>query len=150
VIRYSSENIQGTARFQGMGGAFGALGGDLSSLNINPAGSAVFNNSLATFSGSIYNRDNTNFYGNNTTLSESSDAEINQAGGVFVFNSTNADAPWSKMAIAFNYDVTESFDDNIFATGRTNEGIDNYFLDFAQGLRLDEISALPGESLNES
>ena len=26
-----------------MGGAFGALGGDLSAININPAGSAVFN-----------------------------------------------------------------------------------------------------------
>ena len=32
----------GSARFQSMGGAFGALGGDLSAININPAGSAVF------------------------------------------------------------------------------------------------------------
>ena len=38
VLRYSTENLQGTARFQAMGGAFGALGGDLSSLNVNPAG----------------------------------------------------------------------------------------------------------------
>ncbi len=53
ALRYSSENLQGTARFQSMGGAFGALGGDLSSLNINPAGSAVFSNSLITFSGSL-------------------------------------------------------------------------------------------------
>ena len=53
VLRYGSENLQGTARFQGMGGAFGALGGDLSALNINPAGSAVFNNSLITFSGNV-------------------------------------------------------------------------------------------------
>ena len=31
-----------------MGGAFGALGGDFSSLNVNPAGSAVFaNNQMA-------------------------------------------------------------------------------------------------------
>ncbi len=42
VLRYSNESLQGTARFQGMSGAFGALGGDLSSLNVNPAGSAVF------------------------------------------------------------------------------------------------------------
>ena len=28
VVRYGTENLQGTARFQAMGGAFGALGGD--------------------------------------------------------------------------------------------------------------------------
>ncbi|EDP72012.1 hypothetical protein FBALC1_12962 [Flavobacteriales bacterium ALC-1] len=40
AVRYSMDEIQGTARFRAMGGAFGALGGDLSSININPAGSA--------------------------------------------------------------------------------------------------------------
>jgi len=64
VLRYSQENLQGTARFQGMGGAFGALGGDLSALNVNPAGSAVFNNSLLTFSGTHYEMDNlSNYFG---------------------------------------------------------------------------------------
>ena len=61
ALRYGTENLQGTARFQAMGGAFGALGGDLSSLNINPAGSAVFNNSLFTISGSNYNTNNWSF-----------------------------------------------------------------------------------------
>ncbi|UWX55711.1 UPF0164 family protein [Maribacter litopenaei] len=51
VLRYGQEDLLGTARFQAMGGAFGALGGDMSALNINPAGSAVFNNSLLTLSG---------------------------------------------------------------------------------------------------
>lgn len=35
VLRYGLEGTQGTARFQSMGGAFGALGGDFSALNIN-------------------------------------------------------------------------------------------------------------------
>ena len=42
ALRYSNENIQGTARFNSLGGAFGALGGDISSIDINPAGSSVF------------------------------------------------------------------------------------------------------------
>ena len=46
VLRYSLEEVQGTARYQAMGGAFGALGGEISALGINPAGSAVFNNGL--------------------------------------------------------------------------------------------------------
>ena len=63
VVRYGTENLQGTARFQAMGGAFGALGGDLSSLNVNPAGSAVFNYSEFTITASNYNRNNDAFFG---------------------------------------------------------------------------------------
>ena len=29
-------NLNGTARYRAMGGAFGAVGGDLSALNVNP------------------------------------------------------------------------------------------------------------------
>ena len=34
AVRYSTQNITGTARFRGTGGAFGALGGDVSALNV--------------------------------------------------------------------------------------------------------------------
>ena len=44
ALRYAQDNINGTARFRAMSGAFGALGGDLSSINVNPAGSAIFAN----------------------------------------------------------------------------------------------------------
>jgi hypothetical protein len=40
ALRYSQDNLNGTARFRAMG-CIGALGGDLSSLNVNPAGSAI-------------------------------------------------------------------------------------------------------------
>ena len=50
AVRYSMDEIQGTARFRAMSGAFGALGGDMSAVNINPAGSAIFNNSHASAS----------------------------------------------------------------------------------------------------
>ena len=42
AIRYSQNEVQGTARFRALSGAFGALGGDMSAVNINPASSAVF------------------------------------------------------------------------------------------------------------
>ena len=48
AMRYAQDNLNGTARFRAMGGAFGALGGDLSSINVNPAGSAVFSNNQVT------------------------------------------------------------------------------------------------------
>lgn len=41
----SQSDLKGTARFMGMAGAFGALGGDLSSLSQNPAGIGVYRSS---------------------------------------------------------------------------------------------------------
>ena len=42
ALRYSQTSIAGTARFTSMAGAFGALGGDFSSLATNPAGVAIY------------------------------------------------------------------------------------------------------------
>ncbi len=41
----SQGDLRGTARFMSMAGAFGALGGDLSTLNQNPAGIGVYRSS---------------------------------------------------------------------------------------------------------
>ncbi len=41
----SQSDLRGTARFMSMAGAFGALGGDLSSINYNPAGIGVYRSS---------------------------------------------------------------------------------------------------------
>lgn len=45
ALRFSREDIHGTARAMSMGGAFGALGGDLTGVSINPAGIAVYRSS---------------------------------------------------------------------------------------------------------
>jgi len=148
VLRYSQENLQGTARFQGMGGAFGALGGDLSALNVNPAGSAVFNNSLFTISGTHYEMDNlSNYFGTRSGI-KTNDVDINQVGGVFVFkNNDNSD--WKKMAIAVNYDVVQNFDDEFIIQGNSDQGIDNYFLNFAQGVPFGSILLQDGEFIED-
>ena len=38
ALRYSRLSVVGTARYSGLGGAFGALGADFSTLSVNPAG----------------------------------------------------------------------------------------------------------------
>lgn len=45
VLQMSQNDLRGTARFQSMAGAFGALGGDLSVLTQNPGGIGVYRNS---------------------------------------------------------------------------------------------------------
>ena len=45
AYRYSNNELSGTARGQAMGGAFGALGGDVTGVAINPAGIGVYRSS---------------------------------------------------------------------------------------------------------
>ena len=45
AYRYSQTGLNGTARYLGMGGAFGALGGDISAMSSNPGGLAIYRSS---------------------------------------------------------------------------------------------------------
>ena len=42
ALRFSDNSINGTARYMSMAGAFGALGGDPTSIMDNPAGLAIY------------------------------------------------------------------------------------------------------------
>jgi hypothetical protein len=56
VLRLSQYYNHGTARFVSMGGAFGALGADFTSLSYNPAGLGVYRSSEITFTPSLKTR----------------------------------------------------------------------------------------------
>ncbi len=156
VLRYAQDEVQGTARFRALSGAFGALGGDMSAVSINPAGSAIFNESHASISLSSLNVDNDVFFNtgpsfsNGRTSASDSRFDLNQAGAAFVFANRDESSSWRKFVLSIAYDKTANHDDQWFTSGRNNNSIDSYFLAYAQGLRLDEISAFPGETLGEA
>ena len=150
AVRFSQDEIQGSARFRALSGAFGALGGEMSAVSLNPAGSAIFNRSHASFSLSNLSIDNEVTFFEGLSTSSESKFDLNQAGAVFVFNNTDQNSDWKKFTIAIAYDKTGNYDDNWFARGTNNNSIDGYFLDFAQGLRLDEISGFPDEFLEDA
>ena len=151
ALRYSEDNIQGTARFRGLSGAFGALGGDMSAVNINPAGSAVFNSSHISLSlSNMETKNKTQFY-NGFTSSKNSNIDLNQTGAAFIINNRNSNSSWKKFALSVAYDKIQDYDNNWYAIGTNpNNSIDSYFLWYANGRRLDEISALPGESYTQA
>lgn len=99
AVRYAQDNLTGTARFRAMGGAFGAVGGDLSALTVNPAGSAIFTNNQVGITFSNQNiKNNSNYFGTQTSDKENSFI-LNQAGGVFVFNDRNPNNNWKKLQL---------------------------------------------------
>ena len=48
AVELATKDLNGTARYVGMGGALGALGGDISVMGTNPAGTALFRKTDAT------------------------------------------------------------------------------------------------------
>lgn len=115
---FTQDYNYGTARSRAMGGAFGSLGGDMSSLAINPAGAAVFLRSefAATYS---YRESaiTSNYYGVSTFVNSNYN-DLSQIGGVFIFKTGGSN--WSKTAIGFNYNVANSFDNRWVAQGNSN------------------------------
>ncbi|RAJ13282.1 OmpP1/FadL family transporter [Olleya aquimaris] len=150
ALRYTDGTIKGSARFQAMGGAFGALGGDLSAISLNPAGSAVFTTSFASISLGSDNKDNNTNYFNGNRNSSNSTIDLTQGGAVFVFKNQNNNSPWRKFSLGLAFDNTKNYEDDWRAIGTGNTSIGNYFLANAQGLRLDEISAFDGETTSEA
>ena len=149
AVRYSSEELTGTARFRAMSGAFGALGGDLSAMDINPAGSAVFLNSSATVTLSYNQRKNESRYFNGFTSNKNSEVNFDQAGAVLVFNSTNPENNWRKFTLGVNYIQTNNFDDRFTAQGISPNSIDEYFLGYADGIPLDLLQLMDDESITD-
>lgn len=147
ALRYSTDEIQGTARFRGMSGAFGALGGDMSAVSLNPAGSAVFTRGHTSLSVLSASADRDVSYSNGMNASSNDNFDLNQAGVVFVFQNTSSNSGWRKFVLGLSYEQTANYDDDYFASGVNTQSIGSYFLANAQGLRLDEISAFPGESI---
>lgn len=121
-VLFTKENIDGTARFNAMSGAFGALGGDLSAIESNPAGAAVFLKSEFAFSLDFNGIDTKATYYGETTHSSSSNVKFAQAGGVFVFNTNYAanNNGWGRVAIAFDYSTANEYENFWFAQGNSN------------------------------
>ena len=140
-LRYATENLTGTARFRAMSGAFGSLGGDLSAINVNPAGSAIFNHNMASVTASSFNTNNKSYYFGRNTSENYSILDLNQLGAVFVFIDSNNDTnDWKKFSIAVNYENTNNLDDRLFSAGTNpNNTIGNYFLNFAQGIPVNVL-----------
>ncbi len=135
AVRYSTDNLTGSARFRAMSGAFGAVGGDLSAIGVNPAGSAVFNFNTGTASVSNYNTSNSADYFGTKTTKNNNAFDLNQIGAVFVFSNANEEAFMNKFTLGFNYENTNSFYNMVDARGTNpNNSIDQYFLRYANGI----------------
>ena len=128
-ILFSQDDNNGTARFTAMSGAFGALGGDVSSININPAGLSVFNYSMFTGTFNSKSSEIIASYGDaafndrRSLVTNNEILNLSQAGAVLVFDN-GFSKEWTKFAIGFNYRITKDFTGNFSAEG--NEAVTRF------------------------
>jgi len=136
AIRLAVDNLTGTARFRAMSGAFGSLGGDLSAISVNPAGSVFFNNNYATVSGSVYNTKNKSRYFGTSTNDTDSTLDLNQIGAVFIFkDAVDSKNDWKKIAVGLNYENANNLNNSTLSAGiNPYNTIGNYFVNIAQGI----------------
>ena len=150
ALLYSTDQLSGSARVRAMSGAFGALGGDISSISINPAASAVFLTSEIGGTLGNYSLENENSFFNTPTSDSKDRFDLSQAGVVFVFNNTNPDNSWKKFSIGINYNINNNYNNNNFIAGiNPNNGIDKYFLHYAQGEPLENLVTIGNETLTD-
>ncbi|MDM1348546.1 outer membrane protein transport protein [Myroides marinus] len=144
IMRYNQSDLNGTARFRGMSGAFGAVGGDLSSLSINPAGGAIFNHNTAAFSLSYLDRSNKSTYYGNKEKENYNGLDLGQMGAAFVFNNYNENATMKKFTIGLNYESTKNMRNDVFFRGMSNgNSLGDYFLNMANNAKVDHNISNP-------
>ncbi len=102
ALRYSWDDLMGTARNISMGGAFGALGADMSSFSSNPAGLGLYRRSDFSLT-PTFSLTNTNAqYLNNEQMKNRLNLGFNSAGYVASYESESEQIVRFNFGIAYN------------------------------------------------
>lgn len=96
-------NNTGTARFSGMAGSMGALGGDLTAMEINPAGGGVFLQNQVAGSININSTKSTTSLVDVSNSYDSSNVDLSNLGGILVFDLESRNHKWKNFNIGINY-----------------------------------------------
>ena len=113
----ASKDLNGTARYVGMGGAMEALGADISTIGTNPAGIGMFRRGMVAGSFGFNTQQNVKSFGNANKTNMSFD----QAGFVYSMRSGRH----SMVNFGFNYTKSKNFDQILTAAGKLNNASQN-------------------------
>ena len=129
--RLLGSDLNGTARYVGMGGAMEALGADISTMSTNPAGIGLFRHSnVSTSFGFVSQADAKEFDGLSKT-----NMSFDQIG--FVYSAKVS--PTSFVNVGFNYHKSKNFD-QILSAANSLSGCSQNGLTYVKGLRGTEYN----------
>ena len=133
ALRYSQAYYGGTARYLSMGGAFTSLGGDMSSITLNPAGAAVYTSSEFTFSPAFFYSNTASTYNSSNNYDYKYNVNINNIGAV-LSSGNLSDDNISTFNFAFGYNKLNNFNNRLLISGENNSNsYTDYFAQLADG-----------------
>ena len=119
VTKMTEKDLNGTARFVGMGGAMGALGGDMSTIATNPAGIGIYRSNDVTASFGFSSTGTESTYGGNTFNSNKNRWQLNNAGFV-LSNKIGNETTLRYVNFGFSYNRSKSFNKTTSMEGLLN------------------------------
>lgn len=114
---YSNSSLNGTSKYNSMAGSMGALGGDFSVLNSNPAGIGVSIAGEVSGTLSIEGSKNTTSYAGKSLDYNVNNTDLGNVGGIAVFQIDSS--PWKFVNVAVNYS-NRSLEDYIETPGKSD------------------------------
>ena len=125
AYKFSQTDLNGTARYMSMGGAFGAVGGDISVLSNNPAGLGIYRSSEVVTTLSL---------SPTKTTSDWNDGKINASKNKFNFDNiayvgyfpTGNDEGLVSWNVGISYNRVKSYDRNYRTTGSQAYSVADY------------------------
>ncbi len=140
ALRYSRLNPTGTARFTAMGGAFGALGADFSSLSNNPAGIGLYKSSEVTITPSLYFGKTESTYFSSLNEDDKYNFNLGNLGIVISSPIRNPESDWKNVQFGFGINRLNNYNNRVLISGFNNASslLTSYMLD-SEGLSLDDL-----------
>lgn len=121
AFRFSESELNGTARFVGMGGAMGALGADISVMSTNPAGIGLFRGHDFSTSFSFNNTKVGSSFGGVTMNEKKNNMSFDQIG--FVYSSKIGNRTTLRyLNFGFNYHKSNNLN-KLFSAGGFLDGL---------------------------
>lgn len=143
ALRYSNTNVTGTARTLGMGGAFGAVGADISAMWNNPAGLGLYRSSTIEMTLSFNDYiSQSNHYGN-TNQDSKFRTNLQTLGFIGTKESTKSEN--IRFFFGFGLANLGSYNQSMIVSGDVQDNtVLNVFAGQATGIPYDEVgNALP-------
>ena len=118
----------GSARFLSMGGSMGALGGDISVMGTNPAGTAIYRSSDFNLTGMLGVVDNKTMLDGKNTITNYTGTNMNNAGFVMAFD---VDTPPVKFVnFGVGYRRKANVGNNLSVKGNYDSFSQQYLIDY--------------------
>ncbi len=136
VLRYSTFEVLGSARYMGLGGAFGALGADFSTLSSNPAGIGLYKKSEFSIAPSIHLGNSKSTY-NRTSLEDGKNNFALENSGIVILGKPVdklGKNPLENWQIGFGINRLKDFNNRVKIDGlNTENSILETYVEYSNG-----------------